>query len=116
MDPTLSMTFNSKDWQINILGLTGIRFPIFEIDLFFERSMLRIANAGQDISFVNTVKNPGNYTGLLFNSNGFKNEGCLLNYMKPVIAEARYLLEHQDGEDNFISSLELNRKMLELIN
>jgi hypothetical protein len=102
-DPTCSLICKENDFQLNIQGFSNVNYNIFEIDLFFGDIIISILESGNMISLKSEDKTE------IFESNALK------DYMIPVID----LICPKNGTatiaDNFIKSLELNEKMISLI-
>jgi predicted dehydrogenase len=114
-DPTLSMYFNWDNTQVHILGLTNINFSIFEIELYFENNRISILDAGNKIKWMKSSVEEKK----LFTNKEFElkiHENSLINYMVPIIELATKYLKQNIIEDNFLTSIELNRKLINLIN
>lgn len=112
-DPTLSLWGKWRNATISVLGLHEVLFSIFEIELYFETQKVLIINAGDRIEFYSSLQNSGKLSPL------FKTEeflGCITDYMKPVIEKALDILVGKCEEDNFISSIKLNTRMLNYLN
>ena len=112
-DPTLSLTAQWNGANVNVLGLSNVKFPFFEIELFFENQRISITNSGQNIDFYSSKKSEKTYSPLVPSEEPKKE--CLKNYMEPIIDYANTMLTNLDSEDNFMSSATLNKKMLEYL-
>lgn len=112
-DPTLCLTGLWNETNINVLGLSNVKFPFFEIEFFFENQRIGISNSGQNIDFYSNRQSGKNYSPLVRLEESKKE--CLKNYMKPIIDYAHTILSDLTLEDNFMSSATLNKKMLEYL-
>jgi predicted dehydrogenase len=110
-DPTLSMNVKWNDINLNIHGLSNVKFSLFEIELYFEYKKIAIINAGDTILFMEAPVNERILAPLAV-SEAKSSYNCLKNYMSPVIERAHRLLTGNETEDNFISALELNKLLL----
>jgi predicted dehydrogenase len=113
-DPTLSMYFLWENTQVHILGLSDINFSLFEIELYFESSRISILDAGNQIKW---MKASDKERKLLPNKAVERKlkDNCLVNYMIPIIELANQHLLKKIKEDNFMSSVELNRTLINSI-
>lgn len=109
-DPTLSMTANLSDANVNVLGLSNVLFPYFDIDLYFESTKIEIKELGRTIEI---LKADERFT-VLSSKKIFQN--CMKDNMIHVICKAEELLNNKNMQDNFISSVELNQRMLNYLN
>lgn len=110
-DPTVSMLTNWEHVNVSVLGLSNVKFSHFEIDIFFKQSKIAIKNAGQLIEIYKS-ENRKEFLEPLFLDSEHVFKDCLENYMKFVIDHAEKVLSGKIKEDNFISSISLNKKML----
>ncbi len=110
-DGTLSLMALWDEVNFNILGLGNVLFSHFEIDLYFKKHKISIKNAG---NLIEIYKSEGESAFLLPLSlqESLSKKECLKNYMVPVTDHAVKLMENEELEDNFISSITLNLKML----
>lgn len=109
-DPTLNLTANWDDTNINILGLSNVLFPYFDIDFYFESSKIEVKELGRTIEILKSEK--------LFIP--LKSKEIIKDAMKDnminVLAEAEKLLKDSSRKDNFLDAVELNQKMLNYLN
>ncbi len=102
-DPTCSIISKEKGFIFNVQGFSNINYNIFEIDLFFEDTIISILEGGNLITIKSENKTE------IFERNALK------DYMIPIID----LILSKNGttriQDNFLESLELNKKMISLI-
>jgi hypothetical protein len=111
-DPTLSLQGTSKGASISVTGLPNIGFSIFEIDLYYKFKLIRIYDSGKKID-VYATKNPTRDGKMQSQQLVFSQQNCLNNYMENVIEEAQKLLFDRESNDNFLSSLALNQRMID---
>jgi hypothetical protein len=109
-DPTLSGSCNFLNVPVYFIGITGTSYPIFEIEIFNKNSKVVICHSGNEIRYY--IKNDKEE---LKEDILFRQENILTTYMLPVIDQALECLVNPLSEDNFLSSLELNKKMLHII-
>jgi len=101
-DPTMTIHGNQNEVNFFFQGLTT-NYPLFEFDLFFKSYRLRVFNGGLDIEIYKDNKKQ------LHKSN------MLDSYMLHVIDEAIGLYKDKNRNDNFESSLGLNKALLNII-
>lgn len=112
-DPTLSLSGKWGDTIISVLGLSEVLYSTFEIELYFKTRKVLILNAGDRIEFYSSTEGPVAINPLVKNE---ELSGCISDYMKSVIQEAANILVGKNCEDNFVSSLALNTRMLKYLN
>lgn len=111
-DPTISMNLLINNTPCIINGLPHIKYNFFEIELFFEKSYIKISNSGNKITY-SAIKDDeyhDAYKQNLTQLNVFDNDTILNDYMLKVI---NTILKAKS--DNFINSLSLNKKLIKLI-
>jgi predicted dehydrogenase len=113
-DPTITGNGEWLNANINILGLQNVKYPNFEIDLYFTKSKILIQNAGNEIIFLSNVNEKSKYTPLII-QNELSMQNCVSDYMIPVVKKAMNLLNNKES-DNFIESLKLNEIILNILN
>lgn len=114
-DPTLSFQSKWDNIDLSVVGLIGVEFSHFEIEIFFKQHRISIHNAGNDIVFYQSQMN-GRFLKPLKCLSDISVSGCMSNYMKYVIEEAVLLNSDTSRKDNFKTSIELNRTMLNFLN
>ena len=77
--------------------------PLLEINFYFENFKIKLISGGQIIQFYKE------------NKLVWAKENQLKDYMVGVLNEAFLLLKEKNKNDNFIESLELNKKMVSII-
>ncbi|MDD5571824.1 MAG: Gfo/Idh/MocA family oxidoreductase [Bacteroidales bacterium] len=115
-DQTVSMQAMWKKTNMNILGLTEVKFSHFEIDLYFSLHKISIKDAGKTVEILNTNENKSFLQPLTKEENEFSGKDCIKDYMKNVIGYAHQILEGKNTKDNFIRSVEMNERMIKYIN
>ncbi|MFA4870250.1 MAG: Gfo/Idh/MocA family oxidoreductase [Pedobacter sp.] len=110
-DPTLSFQAFWNKTNISVLGLSRVQFSHFEVDLYFEKYKISIINAGNTIDVYKAADQSGFLQPLILQENLSKKK-CLKNYMNSVILESLKLTDNRSLEDNFLTSINLNLKML----
>jgi predicted dehydrogenase len=109
-DPTLSMMATLADTNVNVLGLSNVLFPYFDINFFFNSTKIEIKELGRTIEI---LKADEPFT-VLSSKKIFQN--CMKDNMIHVISKAEELLNDKNVPDNFIGSVELNQRMLNYLN
>jgi hypothetical protein len=107
-DPTLTGSCLYLDCPVGFVGIANTSYAIFEIELFFSSSKVVICHSGNEIRYY--YDDNGNWSER-FNE---RQTALLDAYMLPVVDEAINLY-NGNGKDNFISSLHLNKAMLNII-
>jgi hypothetical protein len=114
-DPTMSLQALWNGINVCIIGLSHVFFSHFEIDLFFEYHKICIRNAGNNIE-IHKAEKGRDFLLPLKIQNEFTSSNCLDNYMVSVIERAYQLLIDSSQADNFLQSVNLNKKMLDYLN
>jgi predicted dehydrogenase len=112
-DPTISFIANWGDSNLNVIGLSSLKYSIFEIDLFFENYRIQIDQSGNRIQIFESKLFKTHQSLALLNEHIYNN--CIENNMKNVIDYANKILNKEIDNDNFIDSLNLNEKMLQIL-
>lgn len=108
-DPTLSLTAYWGMCNFNVLGLSNVKLAFFEIDLFFQNTLIEIDGAKDTIEISEAAKNDTSYN---FADRNIKTiTHCIKDYMLPVMQAAKALLNNQQ-QDNFNTSVRLADKMI----
>jgi predicted dehydrogenase len=108
-DPTVSLQASWNNTNFNILGLSNVKFSNFEIDIYFESQKISLQDSGNKIEVLKALPKSGFLQPLM---PGSVREGALKNYMEPVIHHAYMILAGETSEDNFIESVNLNKRLL----
>jgi predicted dehydrogenase len=106
-DPTITATCLFRDIPVSFAGITNTSYPVFEIELFFSSSKVVICHSGNEIRYY--YDDNGNWGECIEE----RQTALLDTYMVPVI-NAAVDLYNGNGEDNFMSSLRLNKAILEI--
>ncbi|MBS1620040.1 MAG: Gfo/Idh/MocA family oxidoreductase [Bacteroidetes bacterium] len=110
-DPTITATCNYYDIPVSITGVTNAAYPVFEIELFFQKQKIVICHSGDEIRYYAASKK----IAPLSENKKLRQTGILKEYMLPVVEVAKYLLKKNSNADNFIQAAELNRRMVNLL-
>lgn len=113
-DPTLSLQAKWNDVNIDVLGISNVLFSHFEIDLYFLRYKIVIKNAGDLIEIYEAPSSKEILKSLILKSELTENNS-LKDHMKYVIEEAIQMIKGTKNQDNFLSSIALNQRMLKYI-
>jgi predicted dehydrogenase len=107
-DPTLTASCVYLECPVSFAGVADTTYPIFEIELFFSSSKVVICHGGNEIRYYHDDNGA-------WNEHFDERQTALLDtYMLPVI-DAAIDLYNGTREDNFITSLHLNKAILEII-
>jgi predicted dehydrogenase len=111
-DPTLSFQSLWNKSIFSVVGLTNIKYSIFEIHILFESCRINITNSGNNVDIYNVNSN----SNKLSFEEDLSGKFILENYMVSVIDTATEILNGERLETNFLQSISINRKMLDIIN
>lgn len=114
-DPTVSLNATWNNTNVNVLGLSNVKFSHFEIDLYFEYHKVCIREAGQSIEVLKAETNK-RFLQPLKSIEQYTRTQCLKDNMHHVINHAYDILNGKISEDNFLRSVSLNQKMLTYLN
>lgn len=114
-DPTVSLNATWNNANVNVLGLSNVKFSHFEIDLYFEYHKVCIREAGQTIEVLKAETNE-RFLQPLKSIEQYTRTQCLKDNMQHVINHAYDILNGKISEDNFLRSVSLNQKMLTYLN
>ena len=101
-DPTLSFSGSIENIKLNIDGIYTTK-SIMEVEIIFKNHKAIFSNRGNDFYFFKKNKLIKHYDSLL------------VNYMKDVFDEANLLFNKKNKSDNFINSLNLNKKLINIL-
>lgn len=113
-DPTISLQAFCNGANVSVTGLTEIKYPVFEIDLFFTEHKIAIYEAGNKIKIFGAV-NSGSAQKFVQEDTKFRFTDCVKNYMQHVVGYVEGILKGEELNDNFLSSVELNERMIRYI-
>lgn len=113
-DPTLSIFGVWNNININVIGLSEIKFSIFEVELTFINQRIMIVDAGNKIEFYKAVPNSTIYKPLI-KDEILSSNNCIDDYMLHVINNVQLSLDTDNNRDNFIESLRINEGMLTIL-
>ncbi len=108
-DATLTGSCTYKNQPVSFAGVPGADYAIFEIELFYPGSKIVICHSGNDIRYYKRTAEKQ-----LSEENSLRKENILKQYMIPVVNKAIKLLEDKE-EDNFLSSAEMNKRILKAV-
>lgn len=113
-DPTLSLSANWNNVLVNVTGLTNISFTIFELELFFNSSRIKITDSGKNITAYAIPDSQPFLLPLIIDEKNSKSD-CIKDYMEFVITKAQSILLKNENSDNFMDSISLNKEMIKYI-
>jgi len=108
-DPTLTGSCLYLDQPVSFAGAYEVQYPVFEIELFYADSKMVICHSGNEIRYYS------NKSKILQEVQDERQTNILDKYMIPVMNEALDLFCKRKTEDNFIPSLVMNKKILNII-
>lgn len=111
-DPTLSGIGSWNGTQISILGLPYVRFSLFEIDFFFERTAIRLRDRADTIEFANSEE-PSDYYAPLATKK--LKQGCMRDPLKNLYRHVAKMARDPAIPDNFEESLKLTEWILQTL-
>ena len=100
-DPTLSLSGVWNDAELTVTGLPWVKFSLFEIDIFMERSAARIYDRGDAVE-IETAKKGGGYYAPLRTTT--RRSDCLGDSLHHLYVRVRKMLRGKTVEDNFAAS------------
>ena len=110
-DPTLSGIGTWNGAQISILGLPHVRFSLFEIDFFFERTAIRLRDRADTFEFADSDE-PSDYYAPLA-SRKIKH-GNMHEPLKNLYRHVAKMIRDNGIPDNFDESLKLTEWILQI--
>jgi predicted dehydrogenase len=111
-DPTLSGHGNWNGAALSILGLPNVRFSLFEIDFFFERSAIRLRDRGDTIEFADSNEPSDYYAPLSVKK---ISQGNLQNPLNNLYLHVANMIRDPGTPDNFDESLKLTEWILKTL-
>lgn len=108
-DPTLSCLGEWNGAALSIVGLPNVRFSLFEIDLFFERSAVRLRDRG-DLVEIATSARPAAYYSPLKTKTAVR--GNLKSPLDFLYRHTRRMMQDPRLIDNFDESVILENWLL----
>ncbi len=110
-DPTLSGFGNWNVAQISILGLPHVRFSLFEIDFYFERTAFRLRDRGDTVEFADSDESSGYYAPLATKK---LKHGNMSDPLKNLYRHVAKMACDPAIPDNFDESLKLTEWILQI--
>lgn len=111
-DPTVSGSCIYQNCPVMLLGVEKASYAVFEIELFFPTGKIVVCHSGNEIRYYEQDKSGKS----LVENNDLREKNILARYMMPVVDKATKLLEKAGEEDNFQQALDLNKRIVKLIN
>jgi predicted dehydrogenase len=108
-DPTVTGTVDYAGCPLSFNGVSDVTYAVFEVELFFGNSKVVVCHSGDEIRYYQERD------GQLAEDSIKRQIGLLKTYMLPVLDVAIHMLHNRDAEDNFISSLQINKEILQII-
>ena len=110
-DPTITGTCTYLGFPVTIFGAVGAEYPLFEIEILFKKSKLLIHSSGNDVQFFEYDKKMKRFK----EDRSRRLSNILQRYMLPVIDEAFRIIKKPKTADNFIQSVDLNKRMMKIV-
>lgn len=114
-DPTVTFHGVWNNAFVNVIGLSGIKYSFFQIEVFFETYRIGLYDSGNTIKVYKVDDTQKSFQTLSL-IDEYTQYDCLQYHMLHVIDSAFKIVDKQVAEDNFIQSIELNKRMLNLLN
>ncbi len=108
-DATLTASCTYKNQPVSFAGVPGADYAIFEIELFYPSSKIVICHSGNDIRYYKRTAEKQ-----LSEETSLRKENILKQYMIPLVNKAIELIKNK-GADNFLSSAEMNKRILKAV-
>ncbi len=112
-DPTLSGLGTWNGAQISILGMPHVRFSLFEIDFFFERTAIRLRDRGDTVEFADSDEPSGYYAPLATKK---LKHGNMIDPLQNLYRHVRQMIRNSELPDNFDESLKLTEWIFRTLN
>lgn len=111
-DPTMSLT--SRLGQATVLwnGLRQVRASVFDIDLYFERQSIHLSQGGNAILTTIAPLVPRPPYPMAIEQK--REQDAMPDPMSHVVAHVRQLLDDPMAPDNFLDSIKVSRRIIEL--
>jgi predicted dehydrogenase len=110
-DPTVTLQGMWDKVRVNVIGLTDIKYSFFQIDIFLDTYRIALYDSGNTIKIYKVEDTKKTYQTLNV-LNEYTQYNCLQNHMLHVIDRAFRIVDQEVNEDNFIQSIDLNKRML----
>ena len=111
-DPTLSGFGTWNGAQISILGLPHVRFSLFEIDFFFERTAIRLRDRADTFEFAGSDEPSGYYAPLATKK---LKHGNMSDPLQNLYRHVAKMVCDPAIPDNFDESLKLTEWILQIL-
>jgi hypothetical protein len=112
-DATVSLTCDWHGVQTIFVGLPGIKFSYFDVDLYFENKVLQIGRCGDRAMIFKSEKQVGKYFPKLIPA-GQKKSMCK-NPILNTLAYAKNILKDPSLPDNFEGSIQLAITLIKMM-
>jgi hypothetical protein len=113
-DPTITASGKSDNININLIGFNDIKYSIFEIDLIYANSMIKVQDSGNTIQYFVKSRKIQKFPLPLVEKLNLKKTNAIYNRMKHVIKHSSNIYKY-NLSDNFLKSLDLNIKMVNFL-
>lgn len=111
-DPTFSLQANWKNINFNVLGLSNVQYGLLDISLYYKTISVEITDAGNTI---NVYKRASTSIPFPLLELQFSYINSNKDFMVGVIEKAAEVLNNHELKDNFMESINLNKKILKYL-
>lgn len=112
-DATISLTCDWEGVKIFFVGLPRIKISYFNIDLYFEKQVLKIGHCGDRVEIYKSEKQIGNYFPKFIFAG--QKKGMCKNPILHTFAYAKKILKNSSVPDNFENSVQLLITLFKMI-
>jgi predicted dehydrogenase len=110
-DPTVTAHCRWGDTAVQFVGLAGVQFSHFELNLYFPTHAISLRRGGDEVEFFSTRPRRGSFHPALKSDEVWT--GALKNHMLTVVAHARRMLQDTETRDNFLESVSISRTIVQ---
>ena len=111
-DPTLSMACVWQGANLQFVGLAWAQFSHFEISIYFTRKAILLRDGGNQVELLAASAASGRFYPRLGLQS--RRTGVTDDFMVPVVDHAKGLLKDENLGDNFLESVGISDRILEL--
>lgn len=112
-DATVSLTCDWQRAKIFFVGLPRIIFSYFDIDLYFEKQVLRIGHCGDRLEIYKLDKQIENYFPKIIPAG--QKRGMCKNPILHTLAYAKKILRNPSMPDNFANSIQVSTTLIKMM-
>lgn len=111
-DPTMCVSCVWNGANVQFIGLTHAAFSHFDVAIYFTSKAVLLKDGGNEIELLTTTNKTGNFYPKLSVQN--RQTGVIENYMVNVVTHAKRLLKGDEPFDNFLESVSISQRILQL--